>query len=358
MRLRRLSLRQFRGYEELDLEVPDGVVLFEGANASGKTSLLEAVYYLATLRSFRTRRIRNLIRWESGESFVGGRVEGVVDRVLRVSFGPGRRSASIDGRPIARYGDYYGVFQCVVFTPEDRALVAGGAAGRRTFVDMLLSEIRPGYLAALQDYGVALRSRNALLRDEPGQRAQMASFEEALAVNAARIVNARAAVAGRLAMLAPDHYRGIAGHNESMTIRYRASIPCPAEDPDPCRAAFDRARERDLFLRMTTVGPHRDDFEVRIDGHAAAEFASQGQVRSIVLALRLAEADLLRERFEPPVLLIDDVLGQLDEARRREFLKRLGGEAQVWVTSTGRAPLEEREIAARYEVADGSVRRS
>lgn len=357
MLLRRLSLRQFRIYEELELEVPDGLILFEGPNASGKTSLLEAVYYLATLRSFRTRRMQNLIRWDGRESFVGGRLEGVTLRVLRVNFGEGRRSVSIDGRAVARYSDYYGVFQCVVFTPEDRELVAGGAAGRRTFVDMLLSEIEPGYLAALQDYGVALRSRNALLREEAGDPAQTASFEERLALSAVRIVHARTAVAGRLAMLASEHYRGIAGSEEWMTIRYHPSVPCAAKDPAPYRAALDRARERDLFLRTTTIGPHRDDFEVRIDGRRAGEFASQGQVRSVVLALRLAEADLLRERFEEPVLLVDDVLGQLDEARRREFLRRLGGKAQVWVTSTGRAPLGDESIAARYEVADGAVRR-
>lgn len=358
MLLSRLSVRRFRTYGELDLELPDGVLLFEGGNASGKTTLLEAVYYLATLRSFRTRRIQNLVRWGADEAFVGGRLEGLAPRVLRVAFGQGRRSAGIDGRTVARYSDYYGIFQCVVFTPEDRELVAGGAAGRRTFVDMLLSEIEPGYLAALQDYGVALRSRNAMLRQDSHDISQLMSFERSLTISGTRIVNARARIARRVASLASEHYSGIAGTAERMTVSYRPSIPGTEAGADAFRAGLDNAREKDSFLRTTTVGPHRDEFEVRIDGHAAGEFASQGQMRSIVLGLRLAEADLVRERFEEPVLLVDDVLGQLDESRRREFLRRLGSKAQVWVTSTGRAPLADDVVAARFQVADGTVRPS
>ncbi len=356
MFLSRLSLRNFRLYEGLDLEVPDGALLFEGPNASGKTTILEAVYYLATLRSFRTRRVRNLVRWDADEAFLGAKIEGPFSRVLRIVLRDSGRSVSIDGRAVSSFSDYYGTFQCVVFSPEDRVLVSGGNSGRRVYVDMLLSVLEPGYLAAIQEYTRALRSRNALLRDAEVSGSEIRAFEEILADRAWRIVASRRDLFRRLGSVARAHYAAISSGNEEMRLEYRPSVELDPGAANDFLGALRSVRPRDLQLGMTTVGPHRDEIRIRIDGRTAAEFASQGQSRTIALTLRLAEADMIRERFGDPILLVDDVLGQLDERRRHAFLERMGGSGQVWITCAGGEIAGPRPFAARFRVEGGRVR--
>ena len=329
MRILSLELTDYRNYARAELRPCAGVTVLAGDNAQGKTNLLEAVYLCCTGRSHRTRQDRELVRW--GADFCRVCVEAErrdgtheVDIAIPLA---GRRKIRVNGSEIARSGELMGHVTGVLFSPEDLRLIKDGPGERRRFMDIALSQIRPSYYYALQRYARALKQRNELLRT--GRLETLDSWDEQLCREGARIMAARADYIERLHEAAARTHGDIARERERLSIAYAPNVA----DGD-LRGALLRTRETDARRMTTSAGVHRDDVRFCVDGRELRLFGSQGQQRSCVLAMKLAELDVVRsESGEAPVLLLDDVMSELDPERRRRLLAHLEG-IQTIVTCT------------------------
>lgn len=334
MRLTRLRLRNYRNYVNQELSLEPGLNVYLGQNAQGKTNLLEAVALLALSSSPRARRDAELIGPAATEALAEGFVERDrrpgVEVAIRVAAGGERsiKTIRVDGAP-RRAVDLPGAVNVALFWPEDLGLVKGAPAERRRFLNELLVQIVPGYAARLSEYRRLLEQRNGLLRRIAAGLEAPASlqiWEEPLAVAGAAIADARRQAVGELAPLASAHHASVSG-GEQLEVTYQGP-------PEDLEAALARARDEDLRRGTTSLGPHRDDLLLAIDGADARSFASQGQQRTAVVALKLAEADLMEKRGgERPVTLLDDVLSELDAGRRDGLLSSLADRGQVIVTA-------------------------
>lgn len=370
----RVLLRDFRSYPGLDLALGPGLNVFLGPNGSGKTNLLEAVTYVSLGRSPRTTRDADLIR----DGATGFEVEVEYHRAtagtdsttpssragVRFAAHRGRR-AVIDGRIAQNLSDIYGRVPSVFFSPDDLWLLKGPPSGRRHLLDRLLAQSSPLYADAVLRYRHALSQRNAALHEVRARRASedmLAIWEPLLLQYGTEIFTRRAAAVAALAPLATEAYRRLSGGAEVLECRYVPGLPAPdaaaADWRERFCAALEARRRTDVALAGTSAGPQRDDVEVLLAGRAASRFASQGQQRSAVLALKFAErAHLRRQTGCWPVLLVDDVLSELDPRRRRALAEVLCGEGQVFLTSTDPGPLDGLVPGNRYRVEAGRVTR-
>lgn len=322
-----------------------------GDNAQGKTNALEAVYLTCAGRSHRTRQDRELIRWGADFASVGVdalRRDGShqVDIIIPSA---GKRVIKIAGQKAARSGELMGHITGVIFSPEDLGLIKDGPAERRRFMDIAISQLRPAYYYALQRYSRALRQRGEMLRTQ--FYAALDEFDEELARSGGEIMRHRSWYISRLNEVAGDVHGHISMSRETLSVEYR---PGGGEDMlERLRAA----RETDMRRMTTSVGVHRDDVALLIDGHEARLYGSQGQQRTAALSLRLSELTVMRdEAGEWPVLMLDDVMSELDPARRRQLVKYLGG-VQVLITCTDPDDLAGAEIGAMFRVADAEITR-
>ncbi len=356
MHLAQLRLRDFRNYRRADVAFVPGFHVFLGPNAQGKTNLLEAIYLLATLRSFRGVGGAQMIRHEAKGYFVGATVVGLATHEIKAYWAPRERKLQLDGRPVRRWVDYLGVLRAVVFCTEDLMLVKGAARGRRRFLDLLLAQTEPGYLGALLRYTQALRSRNALLKQPRLDEAQLDGFTQELVTVGEQLVSARRALVPKLSQLAQQTFRRIAQEADQLELEYVPSIKSDFS------VALANARTRERALRTTLVGPHRDELSMRVNDQSAAQFGSEGQKRTLALALKMAQVEYLASiHGTPPILLIDDVMGELDVHRRAGFLPllhqahRAGG--QVFMTCTEENwPRELGLNLHRWQVEHGTVK--
>jgi DNA replication and repair protein RecF len=344
VRLTSLQLRNYRNYSRLDLEPGSRLNVFLGANGQGKTNLLESVALLALSTSPRARRDSELVGPLAPEARVGALVESGERRAeirisIRVEGERARRRIEVDGQP-RRAVDLPGLFRVTLFWPDDLNLVKAGPEHRRRLLNEMLVQVRQGYARALSRYGRVLEQRNSLLKqvaagDQPAGALDVWDLE--LARLGAELVEARAGVVEGLAAAAAAGHAAISG-GEVLDLTY-------AGPPDDLLAALQRVRGDDLRRGSTTVGPHRDDVVIRLDGRDARAFASQGQQRTAVVSIKLAEASLMAEMTgERPVLLLDDVLSELDAERRRSLLERLGEPGQVIITSVEADPFPDAVI--------------
>jgi DNA replication and repair protein RecF len=338
MYLRRITLTQFRNVPLAALRLEGSRQFLVGGNGQGKTSLIEAAGCLTALRSFRTLDSRHMILQGQAEAGIACEVDredtGSESVTIRIR-GDGKGLWRNDTR-VARLADHLGQFPTVVFSSGDLQLVRGAPGLRRRWLDLTLSSMDPAYLSALQAYGRALAARNSLLRRrDPALAGEIAAFEQALAPAGARIVALRAAGVAELAAEMASAYRRICEGAEEAALRYEpASAAASAAE---LLGLLEAGRARDLQAGTTLCGPHRDDLAFEVGGARAADFASEGQQRSAVLALRLAQAAWFHGRSRVrPVLLADDVLGELDPGRRDRFWAAIDPESQVIATGTRR----------------------
>jgi DNA replication and repair protein RecF len=353
--LNHLRLRDFRNYARLDFEFTPGLHLFLGNNAQGKTNILEAIYLLATLRSFRGVAGAQMVRHNQAGYFVGARVTAQTEHEIKIYWSAKTRQLSLDSQPVRRLSDYLGHFRAVVFCSEDVQLVKGPASRRRRFLDLILSQTQSAYLPLLQRYTRALRSRNALLKQRAPDPYALESFTQELVALGHQIAQRRTAILPAITPLVQDAYRRVANAAEEMRLDYQPSV----------RADFAReleqSRARERVLKSTLIGPHRDELLLSLDAKPAGQFASEGQKRSIAIALKLAQAEYLTAHFgAPPVLLIDDVMGELDARRRSAFVPLLQRihrtNSQVFMTCTEENwPRELARQARRYIVSSGAI---
>jgi DNA replication and repair protein RecF len=338
MILRKIALSHFRNVPLATLRLEGSRQFMVGLNGQGKTNLIEAAGCLTALRSFRTADSRHMIMQGETEAGIACDVEredsGAESVTLKIR-ADGKELWRNDTR-VTRLADHLGQFPTVVFSSEDLQLVRGAPALRRRWLDLTLSSMDPGYLAALQAYGRALAARNSLLRRrDPGAAAELAAFEQAMAPAGARLVALRTAGIAELAAEMASAYRRICEGAEEASLRYEPA--CAAASSPELLALLEAGRPRDLQAGTTLSGPHRDDLGFDVRGRDAGDFASEGQQRSAVLSLRLAQAAWFHRRSGVrPVLLADDVLGELDAGRRDRFWAAIDSRSQVIATGTRR----------------------
>ncbi len=363
MRATRLQLHNFRNYVRADVRPCPGITVFHGDNAQGKTALLEAIYLCCTGRSHRTKHDKELVRWREPK----GRVQLDVERIdgsheIDIGlFAQSRKQVKVGGSAIARTGELMGHVNGVLFSPEDLALVKDGPAERRRFIDMELSQIRPAYYYALQRYTRALAQRGALLREIPIKQTMVSllnDWDEQLALTGAEIIEHRRAFLSKLDAVAGEIHRDITDGREKLRLRYEASLGSDETGAGLARdflRALTAARDLDLRRQTTTVGPHRDDLALILDGVDARVYGSQGQQRTCALSLKLSELSVMREQTgEWPILMLDDVMSELDPGRRRQLFARLSG-VQTLVTTTDPSDLGGAEVGMMISVKSGEA---
>lgn len=353
MQLRQLALQNFRNIAFAELEFPGRCSAFVGANAQGKTNLLEAIGFLTALRSFRQADHKLLLAHGQPEAALRFVLEheqhGATTVVIRLR--ADRKEVVVDETPLTRMADFLGRFPTVLFSSQDNQLIRGSPAGRRRWLDLVLAAMDPAYFLALQRYHRALEERNALLKDR-GDPAQLAAFEAPLAEAAATVIHARTAGAAVLAAHVEAAYAQLAPDAEKAALVYEPDV---AEiDAAGFAALLAGQRERDQQFRSTGRGPHRDDFDLTLDGRSSRDVGSEGQQRSLVLALRLAQLAYFHARSGVlPLILADDVLGELDPARRRRFWAALPANAQVFATGTTSPEVPHDDGWQLWNVAQG-----
>lgn len=322
-----LRLNNFRCYNTLRWSIPaEGAVLL-GANAQGKTSLIEALCFALTLHSPRATRLDKLVR--QGQSAFGISLD-TGDGTRRLYWADRKLNMQVNGAERRDYNDYLAdTYPVTWLANSDITLVNGAAEERRRYLDFLGSQWHPLYRQSIQAYRKALKSRNALLRNPRRSRATLQSYAELLARHGEIIMQLRHRLLERLQPHIAHYHRGISTGTEQVQLHYQPSATLPlAQELELSLAADERAG-------FTTIGPHRDDFQLLISDLSAAEFASEGQQRTLAIALQMAQGALLQEETgKAPILLIDDIFGELDTARRRALLAFLPAESQVFITTT------------------------
>ena len=360
MYLKSLHLRHFRNYldQRVDFSAPKTILV--GNNAQGKSNLLEAVELLATLRSHRASRDRDLVLDGEPIGQIAALLErdtGSIDLTLTLRSN-GRRTVALNSEPLRRQLDFLGVLNAVEFSSLDLDLVRGGPEKRRAWLDALLTQLEPIYAHILQQYNHILRQRNALLKQRQQRTAEPSLFspppeptevvEEPatlelwntqLAAAGSRVIRRRARVLERLAPLAEQWHQAISGSTEVLQVRYAPNVVLTEDDPAQVQQAFlEKIQQRAIAEQhqgTTLVGPHRDEVEFTINQTPARQYGSQGQQRTLVLALKLAELKLIEEVVgEPPLLLLDDVLAELDLNRQNQLLDAIQDRFQTLITTT------------------------
>jgi len=367
LRIRALNLANFRNFSRLTVEFGERRNVILGANAAGKTSILEALHLLGVGRSHRERCDANLVRF--GEDYY--RVEGVFDHIgvrttIEVTYAADAKRIRVNGKD-ARASDLIGLAAVVVTSPEDIDLVKGGPRGRRRFLDIAISQSSRDYLASLQHYLRALTQRNALLRQaRDGDRTDTAVWDAALVEAGARVVAARMAFLEFLSPRVEAHFGVISGRAAATSLVYEprgygVDVAGAGAGPDvdglaaALLAGLERSRENERARGFTLVGPHVDDFRFLADGYDLRQFGSEGEQRTAVLALRCAEAGAIEEKLgKAPIVLLDDVFAELDDARAGALISLISGFDQIVLTSSRRSPLGDEKVH-RIHVEDGGV---
>lgn len=341
MHLRSLSLNQFRCFDTLSLALPDGITLFHGNNAQGKTSILEAVCVLLRMQSPRSSKLSELIRFSEKAFVVGGKLEGGECPDLRFQYRESGRKLLVDGEAQKRSADFLRHSALVVWMAnDDLALVRGAGDGRRRYLDFMASQMFPGYRAATRAYEKALRSRNFLLKRDASPKWDEVDAYTRILDEQGRIISAhRRDLIGQLSPRAAEAQNQISGNEETLTLNYESAS---GKNDDLSAILFER-RQEEFRRRQTVAGPHRDDLSLLLNEMPAAKFASEGQQRTVALALKLGQARLFLEaRDQPPIMLIDDVFGELDPDRRNALMAAWPEESQKLITTTHLDWLDER----------------
>jgi DNA replication and repair protein RecF len=377
MHLAHLSLTNFRNYVRSELDFSASITVLQGANAQGKTNLLEAIYYLATAESPRTGSDRELINWLANEEHpIFARLEGRIDGsealrevsiVLLETDENLQKEIRINGVK-RRALDLVGQLKVVLFLPEDIDLIAGSPEARRRYLDSAISQIDRAYARSLREYNRVLVQRNSLLRqlrERPGDPHQLEFWDERLAEQGSRLVASRLRTVAQLDELLQDIHPRLSGGTEHLHLLYRSSLPLEGANgllahrqlpldtaPNreaatgtdrPSQAGIKEAFRQQLQQRqaeekergMTLIGPHRDDLRFLVGGVDMCIYGSRGQQRTIAVALKLAELGFVRsEAGQEPILLLDDVMSELDEERRQYLMDAVHGDQQVIITTT------------------------
>ena len=357
MIIKSIELKDYRNYDSLDLQFDKGINILYGDNAQGKTNILEAIYVAATTKSHKGVKDKDVVNFHKEEAHIRTYLEkeGVETRVdmhLRKSKSKG---IAIDGQKIKKAADLLGLCNVVFFSPEDLAIIKNGPAERRRFVDMELCQLDHFYLYNLNHYNKIVIQRNKLLKDmymNPELRDTLNIWDSQLASFGSKVIERRRLFVEQLNDIIYGIHKKLSGEKEELKIIYEVDV-----EIDEFEKKLKANQDRDIKLKMTTVGPHRDDFCFQIGDLDLRKFGSQGQQRTAALSLKLSEIELMKKLTKDnPVLLLDDVLSELDSNRQNYLLNNIG-EIQTIISCTG---LEEFvnnrfEINKIFKVSNGKV---
>jgi DNA replication and repair protein RecF len=355
MRLKSLHASNFRNLESVQIDTDARFVVFHGPNAQGKTNLLEAIYGLATLKSFRARRNTELVRWGTDRAEVRGQVDdGTLTRDFRLQVDSKGRRGEVDGKPPQQLARYFEGIRAVLFRPEDTEIVREGPEVRRRFIDRAAFTASATFLELAMSFRRLLSQKAALLRQPPVDPISLAVFDEQLSYAGARLVERRLRIVEELRLPFTELHGRISGHGTAR-LKYRTQL-----DPERLQESYlellERSRADEIRRGMNLVGPQRDDLVLKLDDRPSRSYASQGQTRSIVLALKLAELLAARERGARPIFLLDDLSSELDRFRTGRLVELLEElELQVVVTTTDPTVLEGADDLRCFTVEGGAI---
>ncbi len=356
MNVTKLHVQQFRNIEEATVVPCEGMNILYGNNAHGKTNLLESLWLATGGKSFRGSKDKELVKFGAESASVDVRFFGERrEQMIRLEIKE-RRKAQLNGVALSAASHLMGRFPAVIFSPDHLALIKDGPEGRRRFIDAACCQLRPLYIKTLTAYTRVLTQRNKLIKAiKSGEQREdpylLDVFDDHLSVSGAQVRMFRKQYIESLSPLATTIYDHLANGREALHIGYEES-----DDAAALASALKAARQTDLRAGFTTVGPHRDDIEIMIGGTAARAFGSQGQQRSGVLSLKLAEAELLsRGYYEKPVILLDDVMSELDHTRRDYILNHMDG-FQVFITCCEPDTITRLVSGKVFRIENGTVK--
>lgn len=345
MKLTNLQLQNFRNYESVQLEFTDGVHVFIGENAQGKTNLMESIYALAMTKSHRTTNDKELIGWNKEFATIKGTVEKITTKTnLELQFSKKGKIAKVNYLEQKRLSSYLGNLNVILFAPENLTLVKGSPQNRRKFVDMELGQMSSLYLYDLVEYNRVLKQRNTYLKQLAIKKKQPDEYldvlSEMLSELASKIVFHRLDFMKQLEALAIPIHDQLSLGREKFSVSYQATIPLedgltPSQMKEIYMNQFKKNQTREADQATTLIGPHRDDLIFYLNEVPVQTYGSQGQQRSTVLSLKLAEIELMKlSTGEYPLLLLDDVLSELDDDRQTHLIKAIENKVQTFITTT------------------------
>ncbi len=357
MVIKSLELMNFRNYGFLDLKFSEGTNILYGDNAQGKTNVLEAIYLSATTKSHKGSKDKDIVNFHAQEAHIRTYLEkeGIgykVDMHLRKNKSKG---IAVDGQKLKKAAELLGLLNVVFFSPEDLGIIKNGPAERRRFVDMELCQLDNFYLYNLNHYNKIVNQRNKLLKDiyfDPQLRDTLNIWDSQLAAYGSKIIERRRSFITQLNGIIYEIHKKLSGGKEELSIRYEPDV-----ETDKLESALEAGQERDIKLKQTSVGPHRDDISFMVGDTDIRKFGSQGQQRTAALSLKLSEIELVKKvTGDTPVLLLDDVLSELDSSRQ-QFLLNTIGDIQTIITCTGLDEFVNNrfEINRVFRVVEGSV---
>ena len=359
MKIKKLALQDFRNFEILNLEQLNSEInVFSGKNAMGKTNLIEAINYISCGRSFRSVPDQKLIR--DGQKFAGIHAQyETVSHQGKIEigiFGEAKRSVRVNGLPIKKISELIGIVNSIVFAPEDLRIIKESPSLRRKMMDMELCKISASYYHSLQSYNIALKSKNKLLKDAHVDDTLIRVYNEQMAQYGAELIKKRAEFIEDLNKYSSDFYENLQEIDENIQLRYKISAALDDIQFNLLEKMQNNIKkEREMGISL--IGPHREDIEILVNGRDSKIYASQGQQRTAMLAIKLACLEIAEKKAgESPILLLDDVFSELDK-HRREKLMEIVSKKQVFITCTDLEGISHFKNASYYYVENANVKK-
>lgn len=368
MRLTEIELHHFRNYEDQALQFSKGINVFLGANAQGKTNLLEAIYVLALTRSHRTSNEKELINWQSQTAQIKGIIQKRLGNVpIELDLGPKGKRAKVNHLEQAKLSSYVGQLNVILFAPEDLSIVKGAPQVRRKFMDMEFGQMSNRYLYNSTQYKKILKQRNRYLKDlqhrVQSDKVYLDVLSDQLSAYGAEIIHQRLALLKQLETFSKKIHTEISQGKETLSFMYQTAVPDDQlQSVDSIYQSllkqFSRIKDKEIQRGTTLLGPHRDDLKFAINEREVQSFGSQGQQRTTALSVKLAEIDLMKEQTsEYPILLLDDVLSELDDYRQTHLLTAIQDKVQTFLTTTSLSGVQEELLSDPkiFRITNGKV---
>lgn len=359
MLIKYLQLMNFRNYTKLNIELSKNVNVFMGDNAQGKTNILEAIYYCGFARSHRTNRDKELINWNSDKALINIYVERkpLDKRISLAILKDGKKAINVNSIKINKISELIGVFNVVMFSPEDLRIVKESPGIRRKFIDMELCQLDNRYYYNLVQYNKVLNERNSVLKNKKIDENMLDIYDLQLGTYGKYIIDKRLRYIEKLNEYGKNIHRDITSNKEDIEFKYLSSIKLKESIEEDIVSSLKAYRQKDREKGLTSIGPHRDDILIYINGIDAKSFGSQGQQRTSVLTIKFASLKIIKERTgEYPVLLLDDVLSELDFSRKKYILSSIQ-DIQTIITCTGIEDINEYldERSKVFRVKEGNI---